>query len=277
MSEVTPVFPPGNGTDFPPLADPANFIRDPKGQTSAANSVTVSPGGGVFSTITDALNSINDASRAKQYVVTIGPGTYPEQIVCKEWVFLQGSGIGITVIQAKVDPNNPVALHAASNSAIQNLQLWIVAAADTPSVTAIVASGAQGFSIENCDVLANDAGHHVGRVCGLQVDYGLPTSGSIVYVSYSTVTANGSSGSGNPIGLIADRGAFVQFTSSKLACRGNKSTAFGGIFYSGCYGLFAYGAIEGSACALANQGPNSSVTAKGCQIFGPTFNVNIEP
>lgn len=275
MSEI-PALPPGNGTDFPPLPDPTNFIRDPKVPTSAANSVTVSPGGGVFATITDALNSIHDASRGKQYLVSIGPGTYAEQVVCKEWVFLQGSGLGVTVIQPKVDPMNPVAVVAASNSALQNLSVWITAAADTPSLTAVLVQGCQGFSIENSEVLANDARHHVGHVYGLVIDYGTSSSGSIVYISYSVVTANGASGNGSPVGFLADRGAYVQFTSSKLVARGNTSTAFGGLVYSGCYAMLAYGVIEGDACALANMGPNSSVTAKGCVIVGPTFNVDIQ-
>ena len=44
-----------------------------------AGQVTVTPGGGSFTTITDALTSITDASHTKEYEVFVGPGVYEER------------------------------------------------------------------------------------------------------------------------------------------------------------------------------------------------------
>jgi hypothetical protein len=66
----------------------------------AENSVVVQPGGQSFSTITAALGSITDASQQREYVLSIGAGTYSEAVTCKPWVYLSGAGVGQTIITA---------------------------------------------------------------------------------------------------------------------------------------------------------------------------------
>lgn len=56
------------------------------------NQVLVEPGGATFTSIQAAINSITDASMKKQYVLYVGPGTYHEIIVMKEWVNIEGAG-----------------------------------------------------------------------------------------------------------------------------------------------------------------------------------------
>ncbi len=66
------------------------------------NSITVAKTGAQFSTITEALDSITDASISNPYNIIIYPGTYVESIVLKSYVCLSGTstGTGNTVIQS---------------------------------------------------------------------------------------------------------------------------------------------------------------------------------
>ena len=267
---------PESSKDFPPLADPEQYIRKPKTAPGAANQVTVTPGGKVFATIGDAIASITDASQQKEYLVSVGPGTYPEQIVCKPWVFVQGSGIGVTTIAAKLtDPKKTYAVTAASNSAIQNLSLQVTVGGQVPTY-AVGARGAKNFSIENCAINVSDAGLPASMLVALAAEVEGLSSGSVIYVAYSTLTAVGTNVKSQPIGLLCDQGAFVQFTESKVVARGGTEN-YGAAVVSGCYIMFEDGLIQGDYYAACNFGPNSTVIAKSCQIIGPTQGVIIEP
>src|ERR671934_1698414 len=64
------------------------------------NTVSVDPGGATFPTICAALASITDASQKKQYLLSVGPGTYNEKVVLKPWCFVQGAGRDQTTVSA---------------------------------------------------------------------------------------------------------------------------------------------------------------------------------
>ena len=74
---------------FNPLS--GNFdqvLQDP------AQVITVAKSGAMFTTITDALNSITDATVNKQYVILVHPGTYVESITLKSYVGICGVSVG---------------------------------------------------------------------------------------------------------------------------------------------------------------------------------------
>src|SRR5205085_11779632 len=62
------------------------------------NTVSVDPGGATFPTIGAALASITDASQKKQYLLSVGPGTYNEQVFLKPWCYVQGAGRDQTTV-----------------------------------------------------------------------------------------------------------------------------------------------------------------------------------
>ena len=64
----------------------------------SSNTVQVDPGGAMFTTIGAALASITDASQEKEYLITVGPGFYNEQVILKPYVYIHGAGIPYTVI-----------------------------------------------------------------------------------------------------------------------------------------------------------------------------------
>jgi hypothetical protein len=66
--------------------------------TSPAQVVTVAESGAMFSSVQDAVDSISDASSTKPYVIQVSPGIYTENVVSKEWIFIQNGLSGAVTI-----------------------------------------------------------------------------------------------------------------------------------------------------------------------------------
>src|SRR5689334_9126499 len=65
-----------------------------------ANTVQVWPGGAKFTTIQAAIDSITNASPQLQYQVAVGPGTYKENVVMKDYIYIIGAEQDVTIITA---------------------------------------------------------------------------------------------------------------------------------------------------------------------------------
>jgi len=82
----------------------ANFqaLADAIGEIpQASNTVSVAKSGADYTTITEALASITDASGDNRYVVNVAPGTFEEAdfVTVPAFVHLRGSGQGITTVR----------------------------------------------------------------------------------------------------------------------------------------------------------------------------------
>lgn len=232
---------------------------------TAANVVTVQPGGKTFSTITDALNSITDARLQKQYVVQIGPGTYNEVVVCKPWVFLTGAGVAVTTITAPgaSDQASKGTVKAASNSAIQNVSI-VSSGGDWGSwLCAVDCVAAVNFDIENCDLQADATGDGP-NVVALAVDYSGAGGGSQVNVAYTMVGAHGGA---QPIAMLVYARAFVNVTDSKLVAD-TANTAWGGTASNGST-ITLFGSTVAGTMSLVLSDSSSAITANKCQLVGP--------
>ena len=66
--------------------------------TPYQNVIIVAKSGGDFTTITDALNSIADASDTNRYLVYVAPGVYTEQVSMLSYIDIEGAGESATRI-----------------------------------------------------------------------------------------------------------------------------------------------------------------------------------
>ncbi len=84
-----------------------------------AQEVHVAKSGRPFTSIQTAIDSITDASASKRYVIYLHPGTYTENIVLKDWVFIKGVHTYGCVLVGTVTG----ALSAGANAGIYSLSI----------------------------------------------------------------------------------------------------------------------------------------------------------
>jgi hypothetical protein len=91
--------------------DASAFARTP------AQVLWVSPSGGHFTSVQDALDAITDASQLKPYLIRVGPGIYTGEVTMKPYVDIEGSGEGLTILRAF----GGVTVTGASNAVLRDL------------------------------------------------------------------------------------------------------------------------------------------------------------
>ena len=230
------------------------------------NSVVVEPGGHTFPTIGAALASITDASQKKQYVVSIGPGTYSEVVTCKPWVFLAGSGQGQTIIAhgSQGDVTKKGTVRASNNSAVQDSTVQATGTAGN-WVTAVDCQGAVNFDIENCELIAIDPTNQA-QVETLALDDSGGT-GSQVNIAYSSVTANGG---WRPLAINVYYAAYAHGTESRFVSQNGQNGGWGGAAADTSTFLVENSYVEGAAyCLFQDRNPKTNITANHCQLKGP--------
>jgi len=235
-------------------------------KTAAANSVVVDRTGKSFPTIGAALDSITDATKQKEYVVSAGPGTYNEVVTCKPWVFLTGAGPGQTIITAvsAPDPNPSGIVKGASNSAVQNCTIRATAAGSFGAyAVAVNCQGVVNFDVENCELFVT--GSNQMNLVAFMIDFiGSGQSGSQVNIAYTTVTAKEGA---SPLALSTGWYTYVHATESRfIAQGGNQPWGCATIDQSvmlveNCY-------VEGADYSLW-QDETGQTTANQCKLVGP--------
>ncbi|MEX1018481.1 MAG: hypothetical protein WDZ49_02425 [Litorilinea sp.] len=65
-----------------------------------ARVIWVSESGADFTSVTDALSSITDATAENRYLIRIGPGVYTETVDLKAYVDIEGSGTDVTTLRS---------------------------------------------------------------------------------------------------------------------------------------------------------------------------------
>lgn len=222
-----------------------------------ANQVEVVPGGAKFTTIAEALKSITDASHQKEYTLYVGPGVYEESVVCKPWVFIEGSGPDVTTIRA------PLGVTGASNSSIGSLTV-------DAGTKAILCSGTANFAVANCVIISSDRfGPAISNYEAVSVDFDAAgPSPSSVDISYSTLQAQVQDTLSTTVGVVAGANAVVLLNYCK------KITAAGGGHQMGCAAgnaaaIRLYDCSVGSRMwALRLLDDSASIIATQCTIDG---------
>ena len=74
---------------------------------SPGNTILVAVSGGDFTSLSAALASITDASASNPYLIRVAPGIYDETIDLKNYVDIEGSGEGVTILHGPGGNTNP--------------------------------------------------------------------------------------------------------------------------------------------------------------------------
>lgn len=229
------------------------------GYAAAGITITVAQDGtGDFSDLIVAIESINDASKNKRYVVDIKPGTYflsGSQLFLKPYVSLKGAGKFATIIQSAVSDSSPsvctrdsavvVSENSVNDVPILIQDMSIRNFIDTPDdgVSAAVYIDGQTTVLQN--VLISVRGKSP-RKCGIAANSRTEIERSEVYVANST---------GDAVGIFAS-GTTVSVKGSQVkASTNNPSMAV-------TYGVVATEAntLIDDTTIIANYGVTSSLS-----------------
>jgi len=237
------------------------------------NSVRIDPGGATFPTIGAALASITDNSRQKQYLVSVGPGTYNEQVVLKPYVYVQGAGQDQTTVTQPPTPQGNIqnrgTVIASANSNISDMTISCTGGSWGEWSTALLVPASGPFYADNVALVCDDEGDAGINMETVAVNWNTAGGGaSQLYLSYSTVTARGQSHETTAVALTVGTQGAVEAIESKVVAQGagqsfGVSTAlYGTVTLDDCY-------IEGGSFALYNSDGTGPITANNCQIDGP--------
>jgi hypothetical protein len=243
----------------------------------ASNTVQVDPGGATFSTIGAALASITDASQEKEYLLTVGPGFYNEQVILKPYVYIHGAGINLTVISyppvSSDNFYNRGTIVGASNSGITELTANCLGGSWGDYSTALLVSGCTPFYASAVSLVCEDQGNAGLNIETIAVNWNAgPTGPAQVYISYATALANMDSNQSVGVVLMANGSTTnVQGIETKFLANGGEQS-FGVNSNGGSTVTLDDCVAQGATFALNIPDGGSTLVANNCTIEGPVSN-----
>jgi hypothetical protein len=171
------------------------------------NVLMVTTSGGLFNSVTAALNSITDNSATNRYLILVGPGTFTEAVTMKPYVDIQGSGELTTTIVYS-DFNNTATLAGASNAELRSLS--VLRGGDCHYTPEAVAIHNDGTSPRLTQVTANAGGGLGGAIGISNINGASPT------MTHVTISASDGcpSGSGTGVRNIASSPTMTNVTAT---------------------------------------------------------------
>lgn len=234
------------------------------------NTVQVWPGGKTFTSIQAAVNSITDASPKLVYQVAVGPGTYKEKVVMKDYVLIAGAGYDKTTITALATTPATGVVTAAAGSSLGLLTVLATDSASARNPVGIMMQGTGNCNIKGVTVdcgnettlennprgITNGSNFYAGTLvlssCTVSVFGGDRSIGIAIGLS-------GATGVSNPVMFASDCNIQVNSRNMNIAVRtGNSAIA-----------TLNNSKITGSSFALLNEDGNSYIEANKCKIAGP--------
>jgi hypothetical protein len=236
-------------------------------QALPANTVQVWPGGATFSTIQAAIDSIKDAGPQLQYQVTVGNGTYKENVTMKDDVYVMGSGQTNTFITAPGQSNPPQGVvNTASNCGISELTITATGGGWGTWPAGVKLMGNGKFHISGVTIISSDSGNPGNNVRGITNNTG--SYGGQLIVGQCIIQASGvDQSTTEAMELFGMEGLTVLVELTAIEVTANLSygvtTAVGAnVTLQGCK-------ITASTWALNNSDGVSPITANQCTINGP--------
>ena len=131
-------------------------------RTVAPSSIlNVAKDGAPYSSVSDALRAINDASVDNTYLINVAAGVFTEDstIYLKSHVYIKGVGPRATVIECACD----IAIVAASiESQLSNLSLHARGTGNGPAVALRTTGASQKFNLQNMLLTAEGGTENIG-------------------------------------------------------------------------------------------------------------------
>jgi hypothetical protein len=251
-----------DSSDFLLTSDAADFAR------KLGNVVTVSPSGGDFDSIQDAVDSIDDSDQSNPYLLVVGPGFYSEQVTLKDGITLQGAGPELTRISTvgADDCADGYGIKTATGSVIRDLYVT-------------VSSGACGVGVLNVGNLGNPVRLYNVKI---QTDLmsetalGISNQGGQVFLQDGDVQTYGLPATDDTVAIGIDQSGGSFLTLSRSTVNGTAADAeTHGIHNDGSSASIENSTVtaglSSSRVAILNQnGSGQSVVVKRSSIAGVT-------
>jgi hypothetical protein len=232
----------------------------------APNTAQVWPGGAVFNTIQAAINSITGASAQEQYQVAVGSGTFKENVVMKDYVYVIGSGQDVTIITAPPQQSAAAGVvNSASGGGISELTINAPGAGWGNWPIGIKICGSGSFHISGVTINSG-TGSNGDNVRGISNNTG-SYSGNLI-LSQSILNLTGDSQSGCDAIELFGNGMVLFVNLTTIQSTGG-SQNFGVTTASGANVTLDDSKIIANTWALYNSDGASPITANQCTIGGP--------
>jgi pectin methylesterase-like acyl-CoA thioesterase len=239
--------------------------------TLAPNTAQVWPGGATFNTIQAAIDSITGASQQEIYQVAVGSGTFNENVVMADYIYVIGAGQEVTIITASAQQNFAAGVvNSASGGGISELTINAPGSSWGGCPMGIKICGSGNFHVSGITINSG-TGSNGDNVRGISNNTGSYTGNIIIGQSIFTLTGDDQSTCvgidlfGNAFGSNALT-VFINLTSVE-ATGGQQN--FGVSTSVGATVTLDDSKIIANTWALYNSDGGSPITANQCIISGP--------
>ena len=236
-----------------------------------ANTVQVWPGGSTFTTIQAAINSVTGASPQVQYQVAVGPGTYNENVVMKDYVWVIGTEQDQTFITAP--PQQQFAngvVNSASNCGISDLTINATGGGWGACPIGIKLTGNGPFHAKGITINTTDGGNGGNNIRGLTNNTG-SYAGNVI-LGDCIINATGVADS-TGVGIeLFGMGGFTMFINVTTISVTGATSNFGVSTAVNATITVDASKIIAGTWALYNSDGSAQITANQCTIEGPVSN-----
>lgn len=232
-----------------------------------ANTVQVWPGGATFTSIQAAINSITGASPQEQYQVAVGSGTFNENVVMQDNVWVIGAGQDITYITANGQANfGAGVVNSASNCGISEVTVTAVGGGWGTCPIGIKIMGSGKFHISGVNIVTSDNNNGGNNVRGISNNTG--SYAGTVILGQSSIQASGvaeTTAVGIELFGMSGFSIFINISTIQVNC----SQGFGVSTAVNATATLDNSKIIANTWALYNSDGSAAITANQCTISGP--------
>jgi pectin methylesterase-like acyl-CoA thioesterase len=233
-----------------------------------ANTVQVWPGGTTFTTIQAAIDSITGAGPQVQYQVAVGPGTYNENVVMKDYVYVIGTEQDQTFITAPAQQQfGAGVVNSASNCGISDLTINASGGGWGACPVGIKITGSGPFHAKGVTINTTDGGTGGNNIRGITNNTG-SYAGNVI-VGDCIINATGvSESTAVGIELFGMSGLTMFINVSTISVTG-ASQNFGVSTAVNATVTIDASKIIAATWALYDSDGTAQITANQCTISGP--------